>query len=92
MNRNNYRSLGEYCDNNALCGGYDYGNIQSYEFAKCNTVKENYEENYDNKKYKVITNPFMEKYDQKYKTITNPFFRNVAANSDFREQYKKGIL
>jgi hypothetical protein len=73
MNRNNYRSLGKYCDNNALCGGYDYGNIQSYEFAKCNTIKENY----DNKKYKVIT---------------NPFFKNTAQNSDFREQYTKGIL
>ena len=41
MSRNNYRSLGQYCDNNALCGGYDYGNIQSYEFDKCNTIKEN---------------------------------------------------
>ena len=55
MNRNSYRSLGKYCDNNALCGGYDYGNIKSYEFAKCNTIKENYD-----KKYKVITNPFFE--------------------------------
>ncbi len=56
MNRNSYRSLGQYCDNNALCGGYDYGNIQSYEIPTCNTLQENYE----NKKFKVITNPFFE--------------------------------
>ena len=60
MNRNNYRSLGQYCDNNSLCVGYDYGNIQSYEFDKCNTIKESYKENFDNKKYKVITNPFFD--------------------------------
>ena len=75
MNRNSYRSLGKYCDNNALCNGYDYGNIQSYDFDKdkCNTIKENYA-------------------NKKYKTITNPFFRNTAENADFKEQYKHGIL
>ena len=72
MNRNSYRSLGKYCDNNALCGGYDYGNIQTYNYSKCNSIKENYEET---KKNKAITNPFYnENYDtKKYRVITNPF-------------------
>lgn len=76
MSRNNYRSLGKYCDNNALCGGYDYGNIQSYEFSKCNTI----EENYDNTK----------SIDKKFKVITNPFFENKSKNKE--QYKKHGIL